>query len=258
VPRVRRGVARTRRPPARSPSASGLIVPSNAIAARSSRVGRRAARIASRVVVALARPTGSQHTETTISAPPVTVNHRLTRLGDQTSRFPGPEPIRSLGDVQATRAAVQLGQVLPRGRFGDLEPVRGHRDRPGCDVGAQDLQLAPGRSLADGRHDAERLRVAASHSALPRMDTRTMVVCLCLAPVGRVIVAFTRRTTPGDRHRTAGGCLSPLGGTTALGHDFRSGAVDYTLGFNATRSRSSRRRLHRAAGWHRAHACSSA
>jgi hypothetical protein len=29
-----------------------------------------------------------------------------------------------------------------------------------------------------------------------------------------VIAVFTRRTTPVDRHRTAGGCLSPLGGTS--------------------------------------------
>lgn len=38
-----------------------------------------------------------------------------------------------------------------------------------------------------GCHDADPLRMDASHPALPWMGTRTMVVCLRLAPAGRAI-----------------------------------------------------------------------
>lgn len=75
--------------------------------------------------------------------------------------------------------------MLPCGRFRDLEPVRGQRDRPGGDVGAQDFELPARWALAQVAHDADRLRVKASHAALPWMGTRTMVLCLRLPPAGR-------------------------------------------------------------------------
>lgn len=106
-------------------------------------------------------------------------------------QLPGPKSIRSLSHVQTPSPAVELREVLPGGCFRDLEPVRGQRNRPRSDVRAQDLELAPGRSLASGRHDADCLRVAASHSALPWMGTRTMVLCLRLPPGGRAKITTT-------------------------------------------------------------------
>ena len=100
-------------------------------------------------------------------------------------QLPGAEAISSLRNVQTPRPTVELGQVLPGGGFRDLKPMRGQRDGSSSDVGAEDLNLTSGGLLADGRHDAERSSVEASHSALPWIGTRTMVVCLCRTPAGR-------------------------------------------------------------------------
>ena len=80
-----------------------------------------------------------------------------------------PESVRRLRRVQAARPPVQARQMLTRRRLADAELVRRGRDRAGRDVGAQDLELAAGRALALTVHDADRLRVAQGHSALPRM-----------------------------------------------------------------------------------------
>jgi hypothetical protein len=50
--------------------------------------------------------------------------------------------------------------VLPGGRLGDAKIVRSSRDRPGTNVGAQDLELTPGRVVADLDHGQALLAMA--------------------------------------------------------------------------------------------------
>jgi hypothetical protein len=148
--------------------------------------------------------------------------HREGQVGLQAGNEKPPlrsTPVDQLLGCQA-RPGTEVCQVTLHGAWPDPPEFGRSLNRPAArDEGREDLdlarrsaprQLAPHVPILHARRLA-----AASHSSRPSIG-RVSAAIVRPTPVGRVFAAFTRRTTPVDRHRTAGGCLSPLGGTRVI------------------------------------------